>query len=83
MFPELRIFFMSLNLRVFDDSEGAMWKSSVKDIDGEILCVSQFTLFGSTLKAKPDFHSAMVSSAFVLCAHTFLKELTREQSLPR
>lgn len=49
-----------LSLRVFSDSAGTMWKSSVKDIDGEILCVSQFTLMANTTKGnKPDFHRAM------------------------
>ncbi|KZT39214.1 hypothetical protein SISSUDRAFT_985138 [Sistotremastrum suecicum HHB10207 ss-3] len=49
-----------LSLKIFEDSNGAMWKSSVKDIEGEILCVSQFTLLASTVKgAKPDFHLAM------------------------
>jgi len=38
-----------------------MWKSSVKDINGDILCVSQFTLMGSTSQNKPDFHKAMVN----------------------
>jgi len=32
----------------------------VKDIDGEVLCVSQFTLLANTTKGKkPDFHRAM------------------------
>lgn len=51
-----------------DDTSGAMWKKNVKDIEGEVLCVSQFTLFASTSKGKPDFHRAMVCilSIFVL-----------------
>lgn len=54
-----------LSLKVFDDpSTGAMWKRSVKDIEGEILCVSQFTLMAKTIKgAKPDFHKAMAGEA--------------------
>ena len=60
----------SLSLKVFsDDGSGAMWKKNVKDIDGEVLCVSQFTLFATTAKGKPDFHRAMVCvlPIFVLC----------------
>ncbi|KAG5644048.1 hypothetical protein DXG03_009200 [Asterophora parasitica] len=51
-----------VSLRVFSDpvDPEKMWKSSVKDIDGEILCVSQFTLLANTTKGnKPDFHRAM------------------------
>ncbi|KAG9083558.1 D-tyrosyl-tRNA(Tyr) deacylase [Ceratobasidium sp. UAMH 11750] len=50
-----------LSLKIFDDPKaGSMWRQSVKDIEGEILCVSQFTLMAKTIKgAKPDFHKAM------------------------
>jgi len=49
-----------ISLRVFDDNAGNMWKASVKDIAGDILCVSQFTLMANTAKgSKPDFHNAM------------------------
>ncbi|CAO3676608.1 unnamed protein product [Umbelopsis ramanniana] len=48
-----------LTLRVFDEG-GVMWKKSVQDMDLELLCVSQFTLFAKTTKgSKPDFHSSM------------------------
>jgi len=49
-----------LSLRAFSDPSGDMWKANVKDIQGEILCVSQFTLMANTSKGKkPDFHRAM------------------------
>ncbi|KAF5331039.1 hypothetical protein D9619_005268 [Psilocybe cf. subviscida] len=53
-----------------------MWKSSVKDIDGDILCVSQFTLLANTSKGnKPDFHRAMATEPSRALYGTFLEAL--------
>lgn len=48
-----------LKMRLWPDEHNVPWKKNVQDIDGEILCVSQFTLYASTRKGnKPDFHGA-------------------------
>ncbi|KAG8701626.1 D-tyrosyl-tRNA(Tyr) deacylase [Ceratobasidium sp. 395] len=59
---------MRLSLKIFDDpNTGSMWKQSVKDVGGEILCVSQFTLMAKTVKGvKPDFHKASVVDTYLI-----------------
>ncbi|EAS34556.3 D-tyrosyl-tRNA(Tyr) deacylase [Coccidioides immitis RS] len=48
-----------LKLKMWPDDSGANWKKNVQDIQGEVLCVSQFTLFAKVKKGnKPDFHGA-------------------------
>jgi D-aminoacyl-tRNA deacylase len=47
-----------LKLRVFEDGEGRM-NLSVGDVGGEVLCVSQFTLYGDARKGtRPSFVEA-------------------------
>ncbi|MBK7935318.1 MAG: D-tyrosyl-tRNA(Tyr) deacylase [Pyrinomonadaceae bacterium] len=48
-----------INLRVFDDTDGKM-NLSLADIDGELLVVSQFTLYGDTRRGRrPSFIKAV------------------------
>lgn len=50
-----------LDLRLFPDpdSNNNFWEKSVKDIDGELLIVSQFTLYGDCRKGRrPSFDNS-------------------------
>ena len=47
-----------LGLRVFEDEDGRM-NRSVADVDGQVLCVSQFTLYGDVSRGnRPSFVEA-------------------------
>lgn len=50
-----------LNLRIFDDENGVMNKS-ILDVSGEVLSVSQFTLYADTKKGhRPSYSKALNS----------------------
>lgn len=50
-------------MKLWPDDNHQPWRLSVKDIDGEILLVSQFTLLASVKKPRPSFHRAMNPSS--------------------
>ncbi|KAI9597204.1 D-Tyr tRNAtyr deacylase-like domain-containing protein [Syncephalis fuscata] len=66
-----------LNVRLFDHEEtGRMWGKSVVELDYSVLCVSQFTLYGTVVKGKkPDFHKAMSTQPANEMYNLFLQKM--------
>jgi D-tyrosyl-tRNA(Tyr) deacylase len=64
-----------VNLRVFEDEENKM-NRSILDIQGEILAISQFTLYGDCRKGRrPNFMNAMGGEDANALYEDFLKML--------
>lgn len=66
-----------VNLRIFADQDGKMNKS-LADIDGEMLIVSQFTLYGDCRKGRrPGYSDAAPPEQAEALYMQFIKEIRR------
>lgn len=64
------------NLRIFNDENGVM-NRSILDIAGELLCVSQFTLYASTKKGnRPSYIKAAKPDMAIPLYEQFCKEMS-------
>jgi len=71
-----------VNLRIFNDSDGVM-NCSVKEVDGDILLVSQFTLHASTKKGnRPSYINASKPPIAIPLYELLISSLHKELGKP-
>ena len=71
-----------VNLRIFNDDNGVM-NVSVKDFNGDILAVSQFTLHASTKKGnRPSYIKASKPEFAIPMYEKFIQQLSNDLGKP-
>ena len=71
-----------VQMRIFDDAEGIM-NLSVKEVGGNILLVSQFTLHASTKKGnRPSYIAAAKHDISIPLYEAMIKKLTADMGAP-
>ncbi|TRZ78230.1 MAG: D-tyrosyl-tRNA(Tyr) deacylase [Chitinophagaceae bacterium] len=71
-----------VNMRIFDDAEGVM-NLSLKEVDGDLLLVSQFTLHASTKKGnRPSYIAAAKPDIAIPLYEAFIQQLQLELGKP-
>ncbi len=70
------------NLRIFDDTDGVM-NLSVKEVQGDILLISQFTLHASTKKGnRPSYINASKPPIAIPLYEAMIQQLEKEMGKP-
>ncbi len=72
----------SVGLRIFDDAQGVM-NLDIRQVHGEILAVSQFTLMASTKRGnRPSYNRAAGEATALPLYHTFTEQLSQALGRP-
>ena len=69
-----------IQLRIFPDNEGKM-NLSVRDIGGEMLVVSQFTLYGDTRKGNRPSYSQAARPEVAVRMYDYFVKISREKGV--
>jgi len=71
-----------INMRIFNDENGVM-NISLKDVDGDILLISQFTLHASTKKGnRPSYIKASKPEIAIPIYETMIQQLSTDLGKP-
>ena len=67
-----------LNLKLWEDKNGAMWKETVKSLNYELLLVPNFTLYALPKGGKMDFHLAMKADKSKIIFQKFIDSFKKK-----